>query len=116
MVIARLALGTVAPPLLPPVLLLASVWIDAPPATLKPVELLKMLLLAVRMVAPLAAALSATALFAIVVWSTLAVVLPAAATTALPPLAEMIDSLTLANTFVLLRFSPSDTEPVIVTF
>src|SRR6266436_4941782 len=109
-------LGTPTPPLLPPVLLLASVWIDAPPAMLNPVVLLKMLLLAMRMVAPLTAALSAIALFAIVVWSTLAVVLPAAATTALPPLAEMIDSLTLANTFVLLRFSPSDTEPVIVTF
>src|SRR6266700_1654069 len=112
----RVALGVVAPPLLPPVLLLWSVCIVAPPAMLKPVELLKMLLLAVRMVAPLTAALSATALFAIVVWSTLAVVLDAAATTALPPLAEMIDSLTLANTFVLLRFSASDTEPVIVTF
>ena len=54
-----------------------------------------MLLPETRIVEPLAAALSATALFAIVERSMLTVVLDVKRLTALPPLPEMIESLRL---------------------
>src|SRR6266700_32351 len=75
-----------------------------------------MLLPEMRMVAVLAPALSATALFAIVERSMLTVVPGAAALTALPPVPEMVDPVTLTNTLLLGRFRPSCVEPVMVTF
>src|SRR6266568_2856253 len=71
--LASAALGTVAPPLLPPVLLVPSLWICAPPPIKKPVVLLKKLLPEARMIEPLLAAKSPYALFAIVERSMLTV-------------------------------------------
>src|SRR6266700_477243 len=75
-----------------------------------------MLLPEMRMVAPLAAAFSPVPLFAIVERSMLAVVLDALAKTALPPLPEMVDLVTLAYMLGENRYRPLLVEPVIVTF
>src|SRR6266446_4783412 len=75
-----------------------------------------MLLPEMRMVDPLAAALSAAVLFAIVERSMLTVVLDAKRLTALPPLPEMIDLVTLANMLWSLSMRPSAVEPLMVTF
>src|SRR6266446_4161623 len=75
-----------------------------------------MLLPEMRRVEPLAAAFSATALFAIVERSMLTVVLAAKRLTALPPLPEMIDLVTLTNTLLSGSVRPFDVEPVMVTF
>src|SRR6266568_8515579 len=75
-----------------------------------------MLLPEMRMVEPLAAAFSATALFAIVERSMLTVVLAAKRLMALPRLPEMIDLVTLTNTLLSGSDRPFDVEPVMVTF
>src|SRR5467141_833241 len=75
-----------------------------------------MLLPDIRMVEPLAAAFSATALFVIVERSMLTVVLAASARTALEPLLRMVDLVTLAKTLLFWSLKPSDDERVIVTF
>src|SRR6266568_8506499 len=70
-----------------------------------------MLLPEMRMVEPLAAAFSATALFAIVERSMLTVVLAAERLMALPRLPEMIDLVTLTNTLLSGSDRPSAVEP-----
>src|SRR6266702_8551901 len=74
-----------------------------------------MLLPDMRMSAPPPMANSPVPLFAIVVRSMLMVAF-APALTALSPLPEMIDWLTLTNTFASAATRPTDVEPVIVTF